>query len=1234
MKSFFLILFFICTIAANAQNQQIRKTFDLQKSDFEQVDPLILTGRSQDSALEERFSQIEIHHRLHPKKVLLVTTKDTIDIHLEEIYTQVLQEGNSKTKKLYIPIENKVLSDNSAQLIIDFIFNPEQEKNTFRSKTNDESSVLSEGDWYKIPMVDEGLYKIDQNWIRENGLGNNRLNWQFVRLFGHDEGVLPQSNATPRPFDLQEIPYHLDDSNDVIYFFVKNHHKIHQHQDGFFEKTTHPYTTSAFIYLQLNAPESRRTLPMQSPPGEASISLDWYQEIWHHERDLNNLLESGRVWYGERVDHGSSLSISLSASGLKTGQDHHITIAGASRSTTPGLLVANVGGNQAIQINYNPISGQRYDFIGTRKVESSPFPSTVSSLNGLQLNFTGSGGNTRHLLLDYVTINFSKTIQTQNQPFVVRNATLNEGDIVSYTSNSNLPNYRVWDVSEYDNYTELPIQRNGSQSNISVSYKKNQSLLFFTLDQAQVCPPARRMNNQNIRQANTADFIIITHPSLLSEAQRLARHRAEHNQIEVLVVTTEQVYNEFSGGKTDITALRDFIRHQYQKGQGKLTNVLLFGKGTYDPKNILQQGNHLVPLYQSRESLHELFSFSSDDYLGFMDDDEGEWFESRMGDHAMDIGIGRIPAKNRREAGDVVNKIIFYDQDPEKLGNWRNKVVFVADDGDNNIHMRDAERLSNLVKTNFPGTLTEKVYLDNFTLETTQRGSAYPEAEIAIKNKIVEGALIVNYNGHGNFDKLADETIIDRTGIASWTNLSRLPFFVTATCEFGRHDMPGIISGGESLILLNRGGAIGLVTTSRPVFSFTNFQLNEAFYGVVLKRNENQALTLGEIQKETKNNSLNGSLNRNFILLGDPSMHIGAPGLKVNLEGITNLGDNSSMDTLKALSQFEIKGNISTWQSETLVETQGKVWISIYDKPSRETTQGNRGQTFTFSQFDNLLTRIEAEVINGQFTAQAMLPKNMDYTPENGKIHFYFQNSATGIEGSGSANIIIGLSENPPLTDTEGPTISMQVINPRTGSGENLSTEGIFIATLEDPSGINVTNERFGQSLRAEINGEEIILNNHFSGRDGGFTKGQVEYNLKNLKTGENKIILKAWDKLNNFSESEITFFAGEITALQIADFNIYPNPFTEKVNFEFKHDRPGDDLEVRLELFDIQGQLIFSETRDYIASWEFINDIQWEVDRETFKNNESSVYILRLNVRSKKDGAKSSTSRRLIRAN
>src|SRR5690606_23667112 len=161
----------------------------------------------------------------------------------------------------------------------------------------------------------------------------------------------------------------------------------------------------------------------------------------------------------------------------------------------------------------------------------------------------------------------------------------------------------------------------------------------------------------------------------------------------------------------------------------------------------------------------------------------------------------------------------------------------------------------------------------------------------------------INFTGHGNEFQWADEKVFSEDEIKALRN-KLYPFLVTATCEFGRQDDPRIVSGAEQIVLKSNGGAIGLVTTARQVNAGSNFLLNHKFYSALFEKDMNGFLCLGEVFLKSKNKSMSGVANRNFSLLGDPSMSLAKPAGNIDAQIKTVSGS----DTLKGLSRVRLQG--------------------------------------------------------------------------------------------------------------------------------------------------------------------------------------------------------------------------------------------------------------------------------------------------------------------------------------
>jgi hypothetical protein len=495
----------------------------------------------------------------------------------------------------------------------------------------------------------------------------------------------------------------------------------------------------------------------------------------------------------------------------------------------------------------------------------------------------------------------------------------------------------------------------------------------------------------------------------------------------VLVTTPDKIYHEFSSGRQDVTALRDFIKHLYDKSPSQLKSVLMFGKGSYDYKGHLKDNTNFVPTYESRNSLSPLETYSSDDYFGFLESHEGEWPETNALSNDLEIGVGRLPVKSLSEATAVVDKIIDYDNFPRSRGGWRKDIVFVADDGNNTDnfnreHQRQANTLANEIETLTPSFNTRKVFLGTYTKIVKPNGEIIPAVNEKIQEEFYRGALIINYTGHGSEHVWADEKVLTDTEIKSLEN-ERRPFLVTATCEFGRQDNPYEISTAELSIVKSKGGSIGLVTTARPVFSNNNYFLNQAFYDALFIRENGQYRTLGDVFRDTKNNSDAGVGNRNFSLMADPSMTLALPRMDV---AVTSLKTKDGSDTLKALSTIVVTGVVRDQEGDTIKNFNGVLDCILFDKQTDFVTIGKNNPAFSFKQWYNALYRGKATVQEGYFAFEFILPKNIAYEIGEGKMSLYAYDTTSMEDASGARDDFkIGGSQTNPQPDDTPPFIQL-----------------------------------------------------------------------------------------------------------------------------------------------------------------------------------------------------------------
>ena len=583
----------------------------------------------------------------------------------------------------------------------------------------------------------------------------------------------------------------------------------------------------------------------------------------------------------------------------------------------------------------------------------------------------------------------------------------------------------------------------------------------------------------------------------------------------------------------------------------------------------------------------------------------------------MDIGVGRIPVKSLQEANIVVNKLESYKRQ-SSLGTWRKEVMFIAEDGDLNIHQRDAERLSTLIDTTYSEFNSKKVYIDAYPIQINPGFKRAPEVNKEIENAINEGTFIVNYTGHGNERQWANTRVFDKRTIARLENINRYPLFVTATCEFGRHDDIVETSGAEDLIVKENAGAIAMITTSRPVFSSSNYTLNRAFYTEVFSKQDGLYQTLGDVFKTTKNNSVNGVLNRNFSLLGDPSMKLSYPDLTVNLNTINDqpIADG---DTMGAMQKVKLAGDIRDKNLTIAADFNGILEVTVMDRERLKTTLGNSGAPFAYLERDNILFRGPVSIKNGVFEINFIVPKNISYDVGNAKVSLYAFNKENNLDAGGAdLRISIGGTNNSVIEDTTPPKIIPYLNDTTFQSGDAVRPNILLLAALSDENGINISKDQVGQSLKAILDDSVTLdLTDYYSANIDDFSNGLIQYPLNGLAPGYHQITIYAWDTHNNGTSSTIEFYVDGDLPIVIREFNNYPNPMKNSTSLYISHDNEGDDIILTFEVISRTGQVVFSETRSYQSAPGVINDWEWDGRNYSGGKMNEGLYIIAISLRS-----------------
>jgi hypothetical protein len=1132
------------------------------------------------------------------------------------------------------------------------------------------NSVLSTGQWYKLGVTSTGMYKLDRTTLQNMGINVQNLDPRQIQLYGNGGGILPQANMAHRADDLVQnaimVVGEQDgtfNGQDYVLFYAEGPHTWKANAaKTTFEHQLNLYSDTTYYFLKVG-PTAGLRVNTSITSGTPSATISTFTEHLYHETDKVNLIISGREWYGEEFNaFKTSENFRFDVSDLVPNSEIALT------SSVLGVSPAqNNGASFTISLNnfflgtQNTMGhgGGNYHSAGDPDVQT--FKPTLNSLSynnanlTVNINFDQGGIASAAGYLNYLELVGKRQLKLYGNQTTFRSL---ENIGPNAVSQFQIDNFQassfVWDVTN-------PLRPQGQDLNLSGNtatfLAKTDTLReFITFNSSGISSVPQiygTVNNQNLHALNSKgnlDMVIVTHPAFYGQATRLANHRQQNDKLKVAVVTTDQVYNEFSSGAQDVTAIRDLMKMVYdRKIQNKtktadsLIYLLLFGDASYDYKskskvasqNRTAKNTNFVPVYEARQSLNPLDTYSSEDYFGLLDDLEGEWSESSSQGELLDIGIGRLPAQNEVDARTYVNKLIAYDN-PDHYGKWRNRISFVADDEDGNEHLRTANTIASIVETNYQDYNISKIYLDTYSQIPVANGKRSPDCAAALDEAVEQGSLIVNYNGHGGETGWTGEQVLTVNQVNSWINPVKPTFMLTATCEFGRYDDPRRSSASELAILNPNGGAIGMLTTTRPVFASYNEILNKDFFNTVFEPVNGRMPRIGDIYKTSKNKNASSTQvnNRNFTLLCDPSMRLAYPEEKVALTSVQVMDGTVVSDTIKALAKVTITGKVTDKQNQTLANFEGKVNITVFEKPSIINTLGDGdGYPEPIKVLKNVVYEGVATTKNGLFSSTFIVPKDIAYNYGKGKISLYASSANTDAHGSKTDIIIGGAAKNIAL-DTIPPVIKLFMDNESFVFGGLTGQDALLISHLSDSSGINTVGLGIGHEITATLDGrtENVkVLNEQYVADIDNFRSGKVRYLFKSLSKGPHELRLKAWDNHNNSSEKRIEFIVANTESIALDHVLNYPNPFSTNTIFHFDHNRAGEDLDIQIQIFTVSGKLIKTLAATSFGSKPHIAEISWN-GRDDFGDVlAKGVYVYKLTIRSIKDGSKVSKYEKMV---
>lgn len=1106
------------------------------------------------------------------------------------------------------------------------------------------SSVLAEGTWYKIGIVNDGMYKLTPAFLSSLGIPVNSIDPRRIKVYGNGGGMLPEANADFRFDDLVENPIvvagqedgSLDAADYVLFYGEGPHEWVLNPNTDRYEHRYNVYADTNYYFITVGNSPGLRVVNATAPASSNTVSTS-YDLLRFHEEDRENLVKTGRKWYGETMDLNATVNLTFNLPNLISTQPVFLRTAVAARSlgaTSTFQIRAN--GTSVSSLPVASVSSYYLDLYMREYLSESTITLTSSSL---AYAITYNKPNNFSLgWLDFVEVQARADLSRNGmggQLLFRDKASVGAGNVTLFDLAGISSNDRVWDVTDVSQIRAMPLSSSARGATFLSPTDSLKTFIAFAGSDFPTPIALGQVANQNLHATAPTDLIIVTHPLFVQQANQLASLHQQNDNYSSVVVTPQQIYNEFSSGRQDIGAIRAFVKMLYDRAPAgeEPRFLLLLGSASYDYKYRINGNANLVPTYQSVVSNDPLKSYCADSYFGLLDNGEGAF--PIGGADRMDIAIGRLPAKNAQQAQDMVNKIIAY-VDPANHGDWKNQIMLVADDEDGNLHFRDSDIMSGHINSRYPNAIVKKVYFDAYRQESRPGGTRFPEVNRDINAQMNRGVLMVGYMGHGGINGWAEERVLTIPEIQGWSSPGKYPLLLTATCEFTRYDNPTFTSAGEWVLLSPNGGGIGLLTTTRVTFTNDNFTLSTRIYRDELFKKVNGSYqTLGEVYMNASNPDLSNVNTRNFCLLGDPALTLAFPKEVAAVTHINNVQVSALPDTVRALALVSISGDVRDESTNQVLTTyNGVLYPTVLDKASIIRTLSNDPGSFAadFQEFRNIIYKGRATVADGKWTFSFITPRDIAYNFGYGRISLYATNQAIDAAGD-FREVIVGGTDTNFVLDEVGPELKIYMNDRSFVNGSITDQSPIFIAELTDSSGINTVGSGIGRDITLVKNGDQnspIILNQFYEASLDNYQKGEINYPFFQLEPGNYQLYLKVWDVFNNSNDANLDFIVAEDAKLAIKNLLNYPNPFTTNTTFHFDHNRPNQPLEALLQVYTVSGKLVKSIQQTIVTPGFHAGEISWDGLDDFGDRIGRGVYVYRIRLRAA-DGENVQDTQKLV---
>ncbi|WP_333600811.1 type IX secretion system sortase PorU [Flavobacterium sp.] len=1164
-----------------------------------------------------------------------------------------------------ITITPIIKEGNSFKKLVSFSYsipqNAAKSQTTINNVTPIENSVLDNGNWYRFYVVKSGVYKISKGFLESLGMDTN-VDPRKIKIYGNGGRMIPLLNSDYYPMDLAENAIQFIgeedgkfDSQDYILFYAEGF----DNWNDDYKSHLNIYADKSYYYVTAQGDTGKRIVNMTQPSGSATTIISAFDDYQFHETDDENIVKLGRIWFGEQFSVDNEQEFKFKFPNIVTSSPIKVSVHAATASFTTTNFKVEANTQTLGTMSFGALSANS----GIEAIENILTATTNATTEDVNIKITydNNGVPSSKGYLDYIAVVAKRNLQGYGKQFRFQydQASSSTGIGLYQVSNATAIT-QVWDITDIYNVTKID---NLAQS--AFSFKSNFGTVkkYIAVDNADYYSPLKdsktKVDNQNIKgtifnnaqgQWQKIDYLIITPKFLNAQAEKLANFHRNYSHLNVKVVNLESIYPEFSSGKQDIGAIRNFIKYVFFNApiDQRVKYVNIFGDASYDFKDRIANNTNIVPIYQALNSYtDEEYSFASDDFYVMLDDDEGRLDRGTSPQNGnmgftydiggVDVAVGRMIVSTTAQADEMVNKVIEY-HDLKSYGSWRNNYVAIADDTDKSSDstlQSKQNSLTDVIVGQKPFINFKKILLDSYEEETSAGGKRYPKAREEIFAAFEKGALVFNYLGHGGEDGLSGERIWEKSDGQNLSNRYKYPLFITITCAFSRFDNPYRPTAGEYTYWNPKGGAISMMTTIRSIAQSTAEVFNDKIAQYLFAYGSEDYVSIAEALRLAKNVSPNTATNVVFYL-GDPALMLAIPRPKIILTKVNDMPITGPIDDFQSLAYVKLSGEVLDENNNLLPTYNGDLSINIFDKNVIRATLNNDGLSppINFTNLGETIFRGNASVTSGKFEFGFVVPRDIRIPLGNGRISFYAKRNQILLDKRGyNTDIKIGGINTNAVADVTGPKVKLYMNDESFVNGGITNASPFFLAKLEDEHGIN-TASGIGHDIVGILDGDETkpyIMNDYYETELNDYTKGRVYYPFRNLAVGLHTITFKAWDVYNNPITAEIQFVVVGDESITLDHVLNYPNPFVSYTEFWFSHNRPFEPLEVQVQVMTITGKIVWTKNQTVTTDGFLSREITWDGKDDFGDRIGKGVYVYKLTVKSTLSNKKAEKIEKLV---